>query len=361
MDSRTPTIGLLTDPGTSADVAAKIADDVAERLSQQRDEQWHVEVSRETLPLSPDGTVQLPEHAPRLRRDHEWDIIVYFSDLPRYVDHQPMLAQVSTEARTALLIMPAVGGIRLATRSRDLVLALVSAIREDEVAEDGSGTSALGGEVVRSRPSSDGSGQTRLVLTGRLRLLQLLAGMVRANRPGTLLSALTGCIAAAIAAGAFGVFYGTLAPVADPLTLWHLGVISLLVISTLTTWLIVRNKLWNSEKGQDEIWRPGLDNVSTMITVGVSVLLLHAGLVAVMLVMALVVLSPSYLRGELLHEVGALEYLKVAWLSASMGAMAGSLGANFDQEDAVREATFSRRYHERRKLFDTYESEQEES
>ncbi|MBG6216265.1 hypothetical protein IWX75_000702 [Arthrobacter sp. CAN_A6] len=39
-------------------------------------------------------------------------------------------------------------------------------------------------------------------------------------------------------------------------------------------------------------------------------------------------------------------YLNLSWLAASMGITAGALGSNFDGDQAVREATYSRREHQ---------------
>lgn len=154
---------------------------------------------------------------------------------------------------------------------------------------------------------------------------------------------------------AFGIFYGTLASVADPLTNLRLLAISALVIALLTIWLVVSNQLWTRRERPDRRWQRHLDNASTLVTVGVSVMLMYLVLFAVMLGLALAVLDPSFLRSEVEHPIGAGDYLSVAWLSASMGTLAGALGANFDSADAVREATYSQRYHQRRELFDTYE------
>lgn len=357
MDSKDPTIGLLADPGTPELLAMRIADDVADRISQETGQRWHVEVSQEKLPLSPQGTIDLEDHAPELLSRRSWDYVIYLSDLPRYVDDEPMVSEVTAEARAALISVPALGGIRLAARTRGLVLALVRSAMAgtDEQPDVSTFVTALGRSNVRAQHAPESDDLIVLLLTGRGRHLRMLAGMVRSNRPGKLLPALTGCMAAAVAAGVFGVFYGTMAPVSDALPVWRLVLISVLVIAALSGWLIVRNKLWNSTPGRDVTWRRGLDNASTVITVGLSVVLLYAALVVILLIMAFAVLDTAYLRDELLHQIGVLDYVKLGWLCASMGTMAGALGANFDSEESVREATFSRRYHERRKLFDSYE------
>lgn len=362
MDSKDPTIGLLADPGTPELLATRIADDVADRISQETGQRWHVEVSQEKFPLSPQGTIDLDDHAPELLDRRSWDYIIYLADLPWYVDDEPMVSEVTTETRAALISVPALGGIRLAARTRGLVLALVRATmaRTAEQPDDSTFVTALGRKHVRAQHAPE-SGDLNVLLTGRGRHLRMLAGMVRSNRPGSLLPALTGCMAAAVAAGAFGVFYGTMAPVSDALALWRQVLISVLVIAALSGWLIVRNKLWNSEPGRDVTWRRGLDNASTVITVGLSVILLYGALALILLIMSFAVLDTAYLRNELLHPIGVLDYVKLGWLSASMGTMAGALGANFDSQESVREATFSRRYHERRKLFDGYDEGNEEN
>lgn len=363
MDSKAPTIGLMADPGTPELLAARIADDLADRVSHEVGQRWHVEVSGEELPLSPQGTIDLAKHAPGLRDRRSWEYVIYLSDLPQYVDDEPMISEVTAEARAALISVPALGDIRLAARTRDLVVALVHAARSgtDERPDVSTIATALGRNAVRAQHASESGDLIRLLLTGRSRHLRVLGGMVRSNRPGKLLPALTGCMAAAVAAGTFGVFYGTIAPVSDALSVWRLAVISVLAIAALSGWLIVRNKLWNSRPGRDVTWRRGLDNASTVITVGLSVILLYSALVIILLIMTFAVLDTAYLRDELLHPVGVLDYVKLGWLCASMGTMAGALGANFDSEESVREATFSRRYHQRRKLFDSYDEWNEEN
>src|SRR5690625_7897301 len=95
----------------------------------------------------------------------------------------------------------------------------------------------------------------------------MLAGMLRSNRPGRLLPALTSCMAVAIATGAFGIFYGTLAPVSDALSGPRLLLISALGTCLLTAWLSMGNRLWNRQRIPSPIWRHGLDKTSMVLTV----------------------------------------------------------------------------------------------
>jgi hypothetical protein len=83
---------------------------------------------------------------------------------------------------------------------------------------------------------------------------------------------------------------------------------------------------------------------------------MYLGLLAAMFVLAIAVMDAGYLETQLERPVSIWDYVHLAWLSSCLGAFAGALGSNFDDEDAVREATYSLRWHERRKMFDSYES-----
>jgi len=355
MNSTTPTIGLQADPGVPERVARAVAESLSGQITQRSGREWRVEISAGELPLGPDGTIQLLDHAPRLLLEHGWAYFVYLTDLPRYIDGHPVLCAVSTEARAALISLPPLGMRGVAARTRELLATLVDAASSASGPDGPAIEAAVGRVKVQQYLPSDENKLTTTTLTGRFSTPRMLAGMLRSNRPGRLLPAMTGSITVAVAAGAFGTFYGTLASVADALPSLRLLLVSLLVIGAFTSWLIISNNLWSRESELGGIWRGRLDNLSTIVTVGVSVALMYLILFLIMLVLSLAVIDASYLRSELMHPVGFGDYLDLAWLTASMGTLAGALGSNFDRDEAVREATYSQRYHERRELFDTYE------
>ena len=331
-------VGLMADPGVPRRVAAAIADDLADDLTRELGGQWRVEVDEETLPLGPDGEIRLTEHAPRLFHQHSWDFVLYLTDLPNGPDGTPQLYDVSGSTAAALVSLPVLGAFRVKSKVRGLARDLIRA---------SSGRDGLGTPGTEGLPPAKRSGP----VTG----MRLLAGMVLNNRPTLMFTALTGVVAAAAGTGAFGIFYGSIAALSVALHPLRLLLISIVGVATLVTWLIMRNGLWNSS----EKFTPGnrrLDNIATVMTAGFGVGSMFLGLLVAMFLLALLVMDASYLEEQLNRPVGVADYIHLAWLSSCLGTFAGALGSNFDDEETVRLATYSLRWHERRKMFDAYQA-----
>lgn len=171
-----------------------------------------------------------------------------------------------------------------------------------------------------------------------------------------MVTALSGVVVAGAGTGAFGIFYGSIASLTVELHPLRLLLISTMGVLTLVLWLILRNGLWTPTDDDLAPHNRRLDNAATVMTVGTGVCVMYLGLLLAMFVLAIAVMDADYLETQLGRPVGFLDYVHLAWLSSCLGAFAGALGANFDGEDTVREATYSLRWHERRKLFDNYQS-----
>ncbi|WP_157358994.1 hypothetical protein [Arthrobacter sp. Soil782] len=157
---------------------------------------------------------------------------------------------------------------------------------------------------------------------------------------------------AAVASGAFGIFYASMWSMADALSILRLSVMSFAVISALSAWLIIHNGLWTKSDGRPDTSQVILDNAATIITVELSVAMMYVVLVlsGLLFCLALTVIAATYLQEQLGHPVGLFDYVHLAWLASSLGTLAGALGSSFDSDRAIYEATYSRREHERREL-----------
>ena len=98
-----------------------------------------------------------------------------------------------------------------------------------------------------------------------------------------------------------------------------------------------------------------MDNLANVITVAVAAMMIYAGLFLLLLVASTVVVPPHYLSEVLGQPAGVQHYLKLSWLAASLGLIAGAIGSSFDDDEAIRNATYSRRESERRALHERLE------
>jgi hypothetical protein len=346
------TIGLLADPGLPSEVARDLVDELPEALKQSVSDRvdWKVCFRCQPFTLDEDDNIPIVEIAKRERSRNGWDLIVCVTDLPRRTGTTPLIADMSTHYGVGLASLPALGGLRLRPRLRDTVLRVVSELRRgDGQGEQQPGIRRTGllSPVRRvDYPQQDIDASLALVgLRGKVRLL---FGMVRDNRPWRLVPSLSRALAAAAGTAAFGVFYGTIWAMADFLSPARLALISFFAIAAMVVWLINHNSLWERPRNQPARAQAVLYNTATIGTLFLGVACMYALLFVVIVLAALAVVSGPYLAKTVGHPTDFVNYLKLAWLASSLGTVAGALGSSFESEDAVRQATYSKREQERR-------------
>ena len=187
----------------------------------------------------------------------------------------------------------------------------------------------------------------RLLAPGTRGRIRLLTGMVRDNRPWRLIPNLTSVLGAALAAAAFGLFFSTVWTLADAQPPWRLGLVTVLALTVLVGWLVTHNDLWEKPLGGSR-GKFVLYNAAAVLTVTLGSLFAYAMLFSIMFLGAGVVIPVDYLQSTLGHPVGVGDYAALAWLSSSMGTVAGALGSGLESAESVRNATFSGREQQRR-------------
>ena len=333
-----------TDTGTGTDTAVGIVSYdglAAARVGGAVEERDRVRTVVGTVPLNSDGDLDLAGAGERMRREEGWSRLIYVTDLPLTAEHRPVVRQARPDGSVAVVSLPALGVLGVSRRLRRQLAALHAFAEE---AEDDSETTTDTGD---DGEGSDDELAATHVLRGPLARLRLLAGMIRCNRPATLLRALTGCLAAVAATGGFGIFYGSIWQMAHSIPPWRLALTALVSVAVLCGWLVFHNGMWH-RGGQVSPWRRRLDNLSTLGTVGLATCAIYLAAVAMMLFLAVVVVPPDYLAEQIAAPVGPTTYLAIAWFAACLGTMGGALGSNFDRDVTIRSATYSKREYARR-------------
>lgn len=348
-------VGVIADPGLPYSLALGLRESLTGVLERDLDStvDWELHISAFSLPLDEAGNVDISAHSFELRRSSQWDYMVYLTDLPKYENGEPVTSTINAGHASAVVVLPALGIVRRKrlVRAMEQVLAKLHGVRDPFLREDGRTPVIIDPLAVERRTEApevnENAFETVKGIRGRL---LLLGGLIRSNRPWRLIPGLSSALAAALAAGAFGVFYTSIWSMADYLPVRRLVIISILSVVIMGSWLVLHNRLWERPRGSRRLEKRVLYNLATTGTVLFAVVLMYLALFAIILAGALIIIDPEFLAMQLDGDVGFHEYFNLSWLSASLGIVAGAVGSSFDDEDSVRKATFSKREFERRQI-----------
>src|SRR4051794_37171529 len=319
-------IGLVADPASPTEIAGRMSD--LDPPGGEDGDAWELEVVSEPFTIGSDdiGTavVRLQDQA----REHEWDLVIGLTELPlRDDDGRYLLVETDPQRRTAVLSLPALGGLRTHARTRHAVRALVDGMADS--------TSQAEHRVPLPR------------LSGRWRLL---LGMVLANRPWLLVPGLRSALVAALATGAIATINSTVWLLAGSLSWWRLMVATIASVTLVVAWLVIDGELWDrpDDSSAEAKERSRLYNTSTLVTLTTGVLICYLSLYVVNLVWALFVLDPAVMGGYLHASLGYGDLFVLTWFVASAATVGGALGTGLESDDAIRAAAYSKREEERR-------------
>ena len=167
--------------------------------------------------------------------------------------------------------------------------------------------------------------------------MRLLSGMVYANRPWRRAAGMSRVMMATFASGAVSLAYPTIWQLSATMGPWRLSATTVLATAAMVAWLVVNHKLWERPDTPSQRHRAALYNTSTVITLTIGVVVLHATSFVLLLLTALWTLPPQMLEETLAHSVGAADYLRLAWLVAAVATLGGALGSGLEDDDVVRE------------------------
>jgi hypothetical protein len=262
-------------------------------------------------------------------REHGWDVVVGLTELPlRDEDGRYLLVETDPEQRTAVLSLPALGGLRMHARARRALRALISGLAD---------------------PASPEPHRKRLPrVSGHWRLL---FGMVLANRPWLLVPGLKSALIAALTTGAIATINSTVWLLAGTLSTWRLVIATVASVALVVAWLVIDGELWDRPDDDSTAARERsrLYNTSTLVTLTTGVVICYLALYLVNLAWALFVLDPDVMGSYLHASLGFGDLLVLAWFVASAATVGGGLGSGLESDDAIRAAAYSKREEERRR------------
>lgn len=319
-------VGLVADPGSPTAQARRMSD--LDSPGGADAGTWDIEVVSEPFTLGSEGVDTALERLQDQAWRHEWDLVVGLTELPlRDDDGRYLLVVTDPGRRTAVLSLPALGGLRMQGRIRRALRALIGGMAET-TSED----------------------RHRVPLPGRSGRWQLLTGMVLANRPWLLVPGLKSALVAALATGAIATVDSTVWQLAQSLSPWHLIVATIASVALVVGWLTIDGELWDrpNDNSAEAKERSRLYNTSTLVTLTTGVLICYLALYVVNVFWALFVIDPAVMGGSVHASLGYSDLFVLAWFVASAATVGGALGTGLESDEAIRAAAYSKREEQRR-------------
>lgn len=352
----TVVIGVVADPDLPARLARDLASSLPAALAREDDRiDWEVEVLDDPFEAMYPDIEYIIDKAARHVRNTSWDLALCLTDLPMRSDGRVVLASLDLRHRVALIPLPALGGLRLRYRLRELAAGIVGALRAEAGTSAHPGREAAARAPFRSvRIVDDGAGAVLVERGGPARFAGLLAGMVRANRPWRLFVGLSSALAGSLAGTAFGVLYSSIWQLATALGGFRLTGVVLVAVTALAVWIVVGHSLWERQTSPDPLRSRDirLRNAGTAVTVALGAVVFYAVLFLFTCAAVALVIPPSYLATVLGGPVGPGDFLTIAAMASALGTVAGAVGSGLEDDLTVRKATYGYRDRERRSWVD---------
>jgi hypothetical protein len=318
-------VGLVADPAKPTEIARRFGDVDPPDGARQN---WDIEVVSEPFTLACEDVDTALSRLADQADEHQWNLVVGLTELPlRDGDGRYLLIETDPQQRTAVLSLPALGGLRIHKRSRKALRDLISGMAD---------------------PTSEGD--RRVPLPSRSGHWRLLMGMVLANRPWLLVPGLKSALVAALTTGAIATINSTVWVLAGSLSWWRLVIATIASIALVVGWLVIDGKLWDrpDNDSPQARERSHLYNTSTLVTLTAGVIICYIALYVLNLVWALFVLDPAVMGGYLRMPVGYGDLFVLTWFVASAATVGGALGSGLESDEAIRAAAYSKREEERR-------------
>jgi hypothetical protein len=320
-------IGLVADPAKPSVIAQQVRNLHPSGGGEGRD-LWDIDVVSEPFTTGCEDVDTALRRLEDEARERGWDLVVGLTELPlRGDDGRYLLVETDPQQRTAVLSLPALGGIRMHARTRDALRELVSGMA-DPTSQD----------------------EQRVPLARRGGRSRLLFGMVLANRPWLLVPGLKSALVAALTTGAIATINSTVWLLAGSLSWWRLAVATIASTALVIAWIVVDGELWDrpDDDTPEARERSHLYNASTLMTLTTGVIICYVALYAVNLLWALFILDPSVMSGYLHLPIGYGDLFVLTWFVASAATVGGALGTGLESDEAIRAAAYSKREEERR-------------
>lgn len=371
-------IGLVAAPGVTEKIACLLKTELPELLASHFSEnhEWQIETIIDPLTGSAETVQKIFRKISDYQNNNEWQYTIGLTDLPIVRNGNAVAFDINSSNGASLISIPSYGWRPIKKRLQRSILGIIDAIDEynesnmkqaegeDESEQQLNAQFPFSNLVTKTEYFEDTDSKHTLyyVSSNTKGSFRLISGMTFANNPFNMLKSLSNVVAIAFTTGAFGIVFTTMWNLSFVYSVWRMLLIMLVAILGMMVWIIVAHNLWESSKESNNKQITMLYNLTTTLTLTVSIVFYYLILFCLFLLASLVVLPPGYL-GQTLKLNGPanfITYINLAWFATSISTVAGAIGAGLNNESQILESTYGYRQKQRYKKMDEDEKERAE-
>lgn len=391
--TKTIKLGLVASPDLPANLTYKLIDHLPDFLNKTVDStvHWKPEVIIDPVVGSAEYMNQLMDNLIQLKDGYEWDYLICLTDLPHFMNKHVIVADLNVSFNIAFVSIPSLGFFPMKKRVKHIIRNTISDLQQTdnpEALEDDtvkkhvapfsfiqrftytSGSSdkqtlkkETNKENTNYEPNKNNADEQdytqeetedqadiRYVITSKLiGQMRLLAGMTFANRPWKVLLALKKIIVFALGTGMYITIFPTPWELSTIYSLPRFISLTLITIIGMVIWIIVAHQLWEKKTAEGDPRLRKLYNYTTVTTLSSVILVKYIILFTLFLLTIAIFISPDLFKAgtDLEGEPNLQHYFQLAWLITSLGTIAGSIGTTSENEENIRQATYSYRQMQR--------------
>lgn len=364
-------VGIVAAPGIANKLSHKMVDALPDLLSKYISSQykWKIEVIVNALTGSAEEADKAYQKTEDYLDRYNWNYIISLTDLPLFHDNEAVIAvDINEENGASMISIPAYGWRPLTKRLEKTIITVIHEInlqfsdhaKDDNEKDDEERQKEYRNifpfsnlRKIRTYADETHTMHIRYIVASKISgNLRLLSGMTFANNPLRLMQSMNSVIAIAFTTGASGMIFSTMWQLGNTFTAGRLTVLSLFAIIGMIAWIILAHNLWESTRYSQNRKITRLYNMTTLMTLGTSVLIYYIVLMLLYIIAALILLPSGFLgrQLELKHAAPFSLYIFIAWFAASISTIAGAIGAGMRNEKLVRESTYGSRQQMRKAL-----------
>lgn len=389
-------LGLIPSPDLPAKLTSNFVDELPEFLSSHVDDSvsWKPEVVIDPLVGSAEYMNQLMNKAVKLKNKNNWDYVICLTDLPHFMEKHVVIADVNRSNSVALVSVPSFGAFPMKQRTKRTIFKVLDdmhnedethslhtsrqdyknrnkktwfstikrvslhdesdkpeeALADKKASQDEKDTDKKQEEKDSSdeqtQEDTERKSDARYIIKSKmLGRLRILAGMTFANRPWTALISFKKVLMLAFGTGIYMILFPTPWELSTIYSIPRFFMLMLVAISGMITWIIFAHSLWEKPTQKGDVRLRRLYNYTTITTLIFIVLINYIVLYCLFLAAIGIFVPPGLFEAgtDLQEDPSIKHYFQLTWLVTSLGTLAGSIGTTSENENKIRQITYSYR------------------